>query len=122
MSVGAAFHQYVLAQLQRAGRVTSRRMFGAVGLYCDDVFFAIIDDDTLYFKVDDTTRPDYESRGMKPFRPYKNKPEVSMTYYTVPVDVLDDAEELVLWARRSVAIAGVPKPRKKVRSKARKPA
>ena len=122
MSVGAAFHQYVLEQLQRAGRVTSRRMFGAVGLYCDDVFFAIIDDDTLYFKVDDTTRADYESRGMKPFRPYKNKPEVSMTYYTVPVDVLDDAEELVLWARRSVSIAGVPKPRKKVRSKARKPA
>ena len=122
MPVGAAFLQYVLEQLGRLRGVTQRRMFGGVGLYCDDVFFAVIDDDTLYFKVDDTTRPDYESRGMKPFRPYKNKPEVSMTYYTVPVDVLDDAEELVLWARRSVAIAGVPKPRKKVRSKARKPA
>lgn len=68
--------------------------------------------------MDDTTRPDYESRHMQPFRPYKNKPEVSMTYYTVPVDVLDDPEELVLWARRSVAIAGVPKkkaPRKKAK-------
>src|SRR3954470_16925286 len=111
MSVGAVFLQYVLEQLERLGGVTSRRMFGAVGLYRDDVFFALIDDDTLYFKVDDSTRPDYESRGMAAFRPYKNRPEVSMTYFTVPADVLDDAEELVTWARRSVAIAGVPKPK-----------
>ena len=116
MSVGAAFHQYVLEQLQRAGRVTSRRMFGAVGLYCDDVFFAIIDDDTLYFKVDDTTRDDYLSRGSKAFRPYKDRPEVSMTYYTVPVDVLDDAEELVSWARRAVAVAAAAPVKKRSRT------
>jgi DNA transformation protein and related proteins len=109
MPVAAAFLQYVLEQLGRLGSVTHRRMFGGVGLYRDGVFFGLIDDDTLYFKVDDTTRPDYESRHMQPFRPYKNKPEVSMTYYTVPVDVLDDPEELVLWARRSAAIASVPK-------------
>ena len=122
MSVGAGFLQYVLEQLERLGGVTPRRMFGAVGLYRDGVFFALIDDDTLYFKVDDTTRADYESRGMQPFRPYKDKPEVSMTYYTVPVEALDDAEELVNWARRSVAIAGVPKktPRKKAKAAAPK--
>lgn len=120
MTVGAGFLQYVLEQLERLGGVTQRRMFGAVGLYRDGVFFSVIDDDTLYFKVDDTTRPDYESRGMQPFRPYKDKPEVSMTYYTVPVDVLDDAEELVIWARRSVSIAGLPKKKKKKKKKARR--
>lgn len=118
MPVGPAFLQYVLEQLERLQGVRQRRMFGAVGLYRDSVFFAVIDDDTLYFKVDDTTRPDYESRGMQPFRPYRNKPDVSMTYYTVPADVLDDAEELVIWARRSVSIAAVPKKRK-ARRKAR---
>ena len=122
MSVGAGFLQYVLEQLERLGGVTPRRMFGAVGLYRDGVFFALIDDDTLYFKVNDTTRADYESRGMQPFRPYKDKPEVSMTYYTVPVEALDDAEELVSWAQRSVAIAGVPKkmPRKNANAAAPK--
>lgn len=115
MSVGAAFLQYVLEQLDRAGRVTSRRMFGGVGLYCDSVFFGLIDDDTLFFKVSDDTRNEYESRGMKPFRPYADKPEVSMSYYTVPADVLDDQEELVAWARQAVKIAAsVPK---KARSK-----
>ena len=37
---------------------------------------------------------------MTAFRPYKDRPEVSMTYFTIPADVLDDAEELVTWARR----------------------
>jgi DNA transformation protein len=110
MSVGAAFLQYVLEQLERTGRVTSRRMFGGVGLYCADIFFGLIDDDTLYFRVDEQTRPEYQARGGKPFRPFRDRPEVSMTYYTVPADVLDDAEELVIWARRAVAIgAAAPK-------------
>ena len=121
MSVGAGFLQYVLEQLERLGAVTPRRMFGAVGLYRDGVFFALIDDDTLYFKVDDTTRPDYESRGMQPLRPYKDKPDVSMSYYTVPVDVLDDPEELVTWARRSVSVAGVPKKARRRKTKATAP-
>ena len=118
MSVGAAFLQYVLEQLERTGRVTSRRMFGGVGLYCDGLFFGLVDDGTLYLKVDDTTRPDYETRGMKPLRPFRDKPEVSLTYYTVPADVLDDAEELVIWARRSVAIAAAA-PKKQARRKIR---
>lgn len=105
MSVGAAFLQYVLEQLERLGRVTSRRMFGGVGLYCDDVFFGLIDDDTLYFKVSEETRADYESLGGQPFRPYSDRPEVSMSYFSVPADILDDAEDLVAWARRAVAIA-----------------
>lgn len=128
MPVGTGFLQYVLEQLERLGGVSSRRMFGAVGLYRDDVFFAVIDDDTLYFKVNDSTRPDYESRGSQPFRPYKDKPDVSMSYYTVPADVLDDAEELVIWARGSVAAAAASKKtpsrqaassKKKARRKAR---
>lgn len=116
MAVGAAFLQYILEQLERTGPVTSRRMFGGVGLYCDDVFFGLIDDDTLYFKVNDSTRADYETRGGKPFRPYRDRPEVSMSYYTVPADILDDAEELVAWARRSVsAAAASPKPKRKTK-------
>jgi DNA transformation protein and related proteins len=105
MAVGAAFLEYVLEQLAKLGGLRKRRMFGAVGLYCDDRFFAVIDDDTLFFKVDDATRGDYLSRGMKPFMPYKDKPDVSMSYFTVPADVIDDAEELVAWARKSAAAA-----------------
>jgi DNA transformation protein and related proteins len=105
MAVSNNYLQFVLEQLTSLGDVSTRRMFGAVGLYCDEHFFAIIDDDTVYFKVDDATRPDYEARGMAAFRPYADRPEVSMTYFEVPADALEDPGELIQWARRSVAVA-----------------
>jgi DNA transformation protein len=105
MAVSNNYLQFVLDQLAALGDVSTRRMFGAVGLYCDEHFFAIIDNDTLYFKVDEATRPDYEARGMGAFRPYADRPEVSMTYFEVPADALEDPGELIQWARRSVAVA-----------------
>ena len=97
--------QYVLEQLDGLRGVVSRRMFGGAGLYQDDVFFGLLFRDTLYFKVDDTNRADYESRGMARFQPYPDKPYLSFTYYEVPADVLEDREELTSWARRSIAAA-----------------
>jgi DNA transformation protein and related proteins len=103
--VSSDFLQYILEQLARLPRVTSRRMFGAIGLYSDAVFFGIIDNDTVFFKVDDSTRERYVARGSEPFRPYKDRPEVSMSYFQVPVDVLEDADEFVPWARGAVRAA-----------------
>jgi DNA transformation protein len=97
--------EYVLEQLDRFGGVTARRMFSGFGLYQHDVFFGLIFSDTLYFKVNDASRPDYESRGMRRFQPYKDKPHLSFTYYEVPAEVLEDREQLTLWASRSVQAA-----------------
>lgn len=105
MSVSSDYLQYVLEQLSRLPRVTSRRMFGGIGLYSDGVFFGIIDNDTVFFKVDESTRESYVSRRCEPFRPYKDRPEVSMSYFQVPADVLEDADELVPWARAAVRVA-----------------
>jgi DNA transformation protein len=103
--VSSDYLQYVLEQLARLPRVSSRRMFGAIGLYSDGVFFAIIDNDTVFFKVDDGTRERYAERGSEPFRPYKDRPEVSMSYFQVPAEILEDADEFVPWARAAVAAA-----------------
>jgi DNA transformation protein len=111
MAVSDEFLQFVLEQLEGLGEVTVRRMFGAVGLYHGDRFFALISRDTLYFKVNESNRGDYEARGMGRFRPFADKPQLSMTYYEVPADTIEDADECVVWARRSVAIAAAtPKP------------
>ncbi|MFL5548072.1 MAG: TfoX/Sxy family protein [Gemmatimonadales bacterium] len=105
MTVSAGFRSFVLEQLGRVlCNVRSRSMFGGVGIYSGDLFFALIDDDTLYFKVDDSTRPDFESRKMDPFRPYGPDGEV-MQYYCVPAEVLEDAEALGDWAERAVGVA-----------------
>ena len=55
--------------------------------------------------MDDSNRADYSKRGMGPFRPYADRPQLSMAYYEVPADGLEDPAELVSWARRSVAVA-----------------
>ena len=105
MAVNDDYLQYVLEQLAGLGRVIPRRMFGGVGLYHGERIFGFIARDTLYFKVDDSNRGDYEARGADRFRPYPGKPELSMTYYEVPADTLEDADECVVWARKSAAIA-----------------
>lgn len=105
MAISAEFLNYVLEQLSALDGVTSRRMFGGAGLYSGDVFFGLIASDVLYFKVGDGNRGDYEKRGMGQFRPFADRPQLSMNYYEVPADVLEDEEACGLWARRSVAAA-----------------
>jgi DNA transformation protein and related proteins len=108
MAVSAAYRAYVLEQLAALEGVCARAMFGGVGLYCDARFFALIADDTLYLRVDDHSRGDYTARGMAPFRPYAARPHLSRRYYAAPAEVLEDASELLLWARRALAAAAAP--------------
>lgn len=97
------FVDYVLDQLHALGSVRARRMFGGYGLYHGDAFFGIIHDSRLFFKTSDATRSEYERRGMGPFQP--NPKQTLKSYYEVPVDVLEDDEELARWARRASALA-----------------
>ena len=105
MAVSSDYLAYVLDQLAGLGGVSSRRMFGGVGLYQDEFFFGLIADDVLYLRVDDSNRADYTARGMAQFKPYANRPQLSMNYYESPAEVLEDAAELVRWANRSVKVA-----------------
>ena len=70
MSVDDGYIVYVMDQLNSLGPVTVRKMFGGAGLYLDGTIFAVVANDALYFKVDDSNRPDYEAAGMGPFNPY----------------------------------------------------
>jgi DNA transformation protein and related proteins len=123
---------YVLEQLEPVGRVRARGMFGGHGVYCDDLFFALIAHDMLHLKVDDSNRADFVARGKGPFLPFPEKPELVMQYYEVPADVVEDGEQLAVWARKAIAVALAArnaktktksKPKQKAKAKAkRKPA
>jgi DNA transformation protein and related proteins len=63
------YTQFVLDQLTGLGRLRVRRMFGGAGIYCDEMFFAIADHDTLYLKADDTNRETYLQAGSVAFKP-----------------------------------------------------
>src|SRR5262245_49724074 len=118
MPVTDDYRDFVLEQLAPAGRVTSRAMFGGVGLYLDGLFFALIDDDTLFFKTDDETRKRYAAAGSKPFCPYPDQPEQSMGYWAVPAEVLEDSDALAAWAREAMGVALERRSRRPARRRA----
>jgi DNA transformation protein len=105
MAVQPQYLVYILEQLEALGNLHSRRMFGAVGLYSGELFFGLIDDDTLFFKSDSTNSAEYIARKMPRFMPFPDRPEAVMAYYQVPADVIEDAESLIAWARKAVAVA-----------------
>jgi DNA transformation protein len=104
MSVSDEYITYVLDQLAYLGEVESRRMFGGAGIYCKGLFFALIADDVLYLKVDDSNRAEYEEVGMEAFQPFPNKSYL-MSYYEVPVEVLENRDKLTEWAGKSMNVA-----------------
>lgn len=103
-----SFKDFILDQLSGLRGVTCRTMFGGYGLYRGAVFFGIIHKGKLYFKTDTLTRKAYAARGMKPFRP--NAKQTLKTYYEVPVDVIEDAEELAEWGVVAAQVCGKEAP------------
>jgi len=95
-----SFKDFVLDQLRDLPGVTCRAMFGGYGVYQVEVFFGIIHQGRLYFKTNDRTKPAYVKKGMKPFRP--NAKQTLKSYYEVPVDIIEDSEQLTVWAEHAV--------------------
>jgi len=117
MSVSEGFRTFVLEQIGRTTRdLRARGMFGGVGLYSGDLFFALMDDDVLYLKVDDGNRAAFEERGMGPFRPGGPGGEV-MKYYEVPAAVLGDSDLLGAWVGAAVEVARRARTRRRRRSR-----
>jgi DNA transformation protein len=112
MAVTPGFADFVSEQLAGCGPIYTKRMFGGVGIYCDDVFFAIIDDDVLYLKTDASNRADFARAGAAPFRP-SGEAGATLQYYSVPVSILEDADRLTAWARKAVAVALAASARRK---------
>jgi DNA transformation protein and related proteins len=95
------FKDFVLDQLSELRGVSCRAMFGGYGLYRGEVFFAIVHKGRLYFKTTEASRAPYIKKGMKPFRP--NAKQMLKTYYEVPVDIIEDTDQLTAWAGTAVS-------------------
>lgn len=98
----SSYTDFVLEQLAGLGPVRCRAMFGGHGLYANDVFFAIIYDNVLYFKTDGGTATQYVEQGMQAFEPRPG--QTLKNYYEVPTEVLENADMLMAWARQAVAV------------------
>lgn len=106
MTVSAPFLDFVRETFAPFGDIVIKRMFGAAGVYCDGVFFAVADDDTLYLKTDAETRPAFEAAGLRPaiIRDSKGG-ETPISYYGAPESIFEDAEALAHWTGLALTAA-----------------
>lgn len=96
---------HCLELLAPLGAVRARRMFGGHGLYCDELFFALIASDRLYLKADAQSQPAFEGAGGEPFV-YEARGRVTATsYWTVPAEAMESAAQMQPWARLALAAA-----------------
>lgn len=100
------FIDWAEEQLSPLGLIRVKSMFGGFGVYADDLFFAIIDDDVLYFKADDINRARFVEAGCEVFRyPMKDGSMNELSYYQAPETALDDQTDLLDWARLGLEAA-----------------
>ncbi|MDR3498062.1 MAG: TfoX/Sxy family protein [Parvibaculum sp.] len=105
MPVSPEYKEFIVEQLERLGPVKMRGMFGGAGVYLDDLMFGVIFDETLYFKVDDRNRADYEAEGKGPFTfEMTDGTTGHLRYYEVPERLYDEPDELVQWARKALDV------------------
>lgn len=115
----SSFVENVIEQFAGVEGISTRRMFGGMGIYRYGVMFAIIADDRLYFKVDEVNKPDYQSAGSVPFIYDKhdksgNEKLVTMSYWEVPAHVQEDKELIFRWMVKAHE-AGIRAKTKKVK-------
>ena len=104
-----SFKEFVLDQLGALPELRARAMFGAHGIYSGDKFFGILDEGRLFFKTDAASAADYTARGMGAFTYESKGKTLTTTYHEVPPDVLENAQELTMWARRAIQVAASSK-------------
>jgi DNA transformation protein and related proteins len=103
MAVG--FGEFLLEQLAPLGLVALRRMFGGRGVFCDGLMFGIVADDMLFLKVDAVNRPTFEAEGLEPLTYEAKGRTIVLPYWQIPERLLDEPDEMLVWAREALAAA-----------------
>lgn len=99
------FTDYLVELFEPFGTVSIRRMFGGYGVYHADVMFALVYEETLYLKADETLATEFTSRDLPPFIYQQSGKKITLHYYQAPAEVLDDPEQAAEWAKKSYRVA-----------------
>ena len=87
------------------GPVRARRMFGGLGLFADGVMFGLVADGVIHLKCGPDDAAAFEAEGCEPFRYARAGRMVDLSYRRLPDRLLDDPDDLAVWARRALQAA-----------------
>jgi TfoX/Sxy family transcriptional regulator of competence genes len=110
MATDKAFVDFVLDQIENAGEITAKKMFGEYGIFSNGKIFALVCDNKLFIKPTESGRTFIQDVVEAP--PYKGaKPSFLIE------DKIEDREWLSELIRISLKELPEPKPKKKKKSK-----
>ncbi len=95
------FTIHVVELMQSIGLVSAKAMFGGYGIFLKGLMFGLIADSVLYLKIDQETEDEFAAKGLEPFTYSKKGKEFKMSYYQAPEEVLEDSDEMYLWASKA---------------------
>jgi DNA transformation protein len=99
------FLDYLHELLEPCGAISTRRMFGGHGVYCDGLFIAIVIESRLYLKVDAGTEDRFRAAGSAPFAYESRGKSVELSYWNVPEEAMDSPDDMRPWAKLAIAAA-----------------
>jgi DNA transformation protein and related proteins len=106
MVASNSFAEFLREQLAPLGRISMRRMFGKTGVFCDGTMFAMVTDNTLYFRIDDHNRAAFkEAESFPPLNYEKQGRTIDLAFWRAPERLMDEPDELLAWARSALAAA-----------------
>jgi len=106
MASSKEFMEYVAGQIEEAGEITYRKMFGEYGVYCDGKIFALVCDDQLFIKPTEAGRKFIGEPVEAP--PYPG----ARMYFRID-DQIEDVDWLSELVRVTVKELPPPRPKKK---------
>jgi len=96
-------------QIAPAGCIDIRRFFGGSALVRNGAQFGFVMMGTLYLRVDEAMRAEFEADGSEPFSYRAAGREVTVRrYYAVPAHVIDDPALLHSYAERALHATPTP--------------
>ncbi len=105
MAYDPDFGEWVRDHLAGLGEIEIKRMFGGAGALKGGAMFAILGDGTLWLKADEAMANEMAELGSSQFSMDSKAGVKTLPYWTLPEAALDDPDEAVVWARRSVELA-----------------
>jgi DNA transformation protein len=92
------FLQYALDLFNPLGRLTSKTLFGGNAILKNNITFAMVFDGSIYLKTNKNTVKKYLDLDSKPLSYKKNNKTINLRYYEIPIEVIDDEDQLMQWA------------------------
>ena len=99
------FLEYVLDLLEEMPGIDHRGMFGGYAIRKYGLAFALIIDNEIYFKVDDTNIDDFKALDSRPFTYEKKGKVIVVSNWSLPDQILEDSDLLPHWVEKSYQVA-----------------